>query len=131
MVEIAFNEYEIELVRFFAQRSTGGEEIVNMKEVPRYDEVGKEKVYHIRKRFTDYGLLKGYSSEDVEVLPTVLELVQQWDNPPLPDYRDKMTKWFWSKRWSMVVYVLVVGLPALLGWVVMLKTILEWLGVRK
>jgi hypothetical protein len=24
-----------------------------------------------------------------------------------------------------------VGLPALIGWVVMLKTILEWLGIKK
>ena len=52
-------------------------------------------------------------------------------NPPLPHYRDWLTKWFWSKPWSMVVYVLVIGLPALLGWVVMLKTILEWLGIKK
>ena len=34
MAEIPFNEYEVELVRFFAHRYTDGEEIVNMKEFP-------------------------------------------------------------------------------------------------
>lgn len=130
VVEIPFTEYEVELVRFFAQRYTIGDEIVNMKELPRYEEVGKEKLYHIRSRFTDYGLLKGHDTESVEVLPAVLGLVEQWDHPPPPDYRDRLTTWFWSKPWSIVMYIVVIGLPALVGWVVMGKTILEWLGIK-
>ncbi|MGO9115608.1 MAG: hypothetical protein ACLP9L_40895 [Thermoguttaceae bacterium] len=72
--------------------------------------------------------------EGVRILPSVFAVVHRLDNPPpepLPDYRDKVTKWFWSKPWSLAAYIVVVGLPALLGYVVMAKTILEWTGIVK
>ena len=91
--------------------------------------------YSMMARFEASGWVtlgaKGHNGEFVKIDPSIVEIVRRLANPPLPDYRDKVTKWFWSKPWSMVAYILVVGVPALLGWVVMLKTILEWLGIRK
>ena len=131
MAKIPLTEYEVELVRFCAKRYLDKGEILGYVEFPRYQELGSEQIVEIHTRFERFGLMAGFSSNGVRILPAVLDLVEQWDNPPLPDYRDRLTKWFWSKPWSIAVYALIIGLPALLGWVVMLKTILEWLGVRK
>ena len=59
--------------------------------------------------------------------PAVFDLLNAWKNPPPPDYRDLVTKWFWSKPWSIAVYLLIVGLPAVLGWVVIFRAALAWL----
>ncbi len=129
-VEVPLTVYEVELLEFFAQRFQAGKEIVNMEEFPRYAEVGKEEALRARKRLTDYGLLKGYSSMDVEIPAIVVGLVEFWHNPPPADYRDRVTRWFWSKWWSIGIYLLVVGLPTVVGWIVMVKTVLEWIGVK-
>jgi len=44
------------------------------------------------------------------------------------DRWDEATKWFRSKRWSLPFLVLLVGLPALKGWVDVIKGLLEWMG---
>ncbi len=131
MAKIRWTEYEIELIRFCAQHYLDKGEILGYAEFPRYEELGHQKILETRARFMRFGLMEGVSTNAVRVLPAVLDVVEQLDNPPLPDYRDWLTKWFWSKPWSIVIYILIVGLPAALGWVIMLKTILEWLGVRK
>jgi len=107
--------------------------MISVANFPRYEEVGKDRAFEARKRITMLGLSRRCLLE-IDVLPTCVELVRQWDNPPpipLPDYKDKLSKWFWSKPWSIGVYIVVVGLPAALGYVVMAKTILEWLGIIK
>ena len=129
-VKIPLTEYEVELLEFFAQRFHDGNEVVSMEEFPRYAEVGKEEALRVRKRLTDYGLLVGYSSMNIEVPAKVLGLVESWKNPPPADYRDSLTKWFWSRWWSIGIYILVVGLPTVVGWIVMVKTVLEWIGVK-
>ena len=45
------------------------------------------------------------------------------------DRWDEATKLFRSKWWSLPVLVLVVGLPALVTWIGMIKTVLEWMGI--
>jgi hypothetical protein len=145
VAEPIFDDYEKELVRFFAQRYLAHQEFISHAEFPRYEEVGKQKVLDARRRIREAGLIEGMHTEGIidtglidlidrsriKVLPTCLELVHAWDNPPMPDYWDKMTKWFWSKPWSVVVFLVVVVLPALVGYIVMLKTIAEWLGILK
>jgi hypothetical protein len=134
MDEPFLDDYEKELVRFCAERYLAHNELIEHSDFPRYAEVGKQKALSARQRITEAGLIKGSDSESIEALPACAKLVRQWDNPPpepLPDYKDKLSKWFWSKPWSIGVYVVVVGLPAVLGYVVMAKTILEWLGIIK
>ena len=123
------DEYEQELIRFFAQRYREQNECVDYHEFPRYEEKGIGAINWARDRLTQIGVIAGEHSTGIRVLPRILEVLELINNPPkppLPDYRDKLTKWFFSKRWSVVVYVLVIGLPALVGWIVMLKTLLDW-----
>jgi hypothetical protein len=133
MDEPIFDEYEKELVRWLAQKYLDHEgDMISVANFPRYEEVGKGRAFDARKRLTDAGLIEGVASWEIEVLPLCVELVRRWDNPPPeppPDYRDKLSKWFWSKPWSIVVYAAIVVLPAAVGYIVMAKTILEWLGI--
>jgi hypothetical protein len=129
------DDYEQELVRWLAQKYLAHEGgMISVADFPRYEEIGKDRAFDARKRLTDSGLIEGVASWEIDVLPACVELVQQWDNPPLeplPDYRDKLSKWFWSKPWSIPVLVVLVGLPAIVTWIGMVKTVLEWTGITK
>lgn len=131
MAEPVLDDYEKELVRFFAQRCREHHELVERTELPRHQEVDDHTEAVALNRLDEAELISIFTRSQVKVLPACVELVQAWDNPPLPDYRDKATKWFWSKWWSLPVWLVFVGLPALVGYIVMLKTILEWLGIVK
>lgn len=131
MAKIPLTEYEVELIRFCARHYLDKGDILGYVEFPHYKELGMIKIVETQERLMRFGLMQAFSSDHVRIPPAVLEQVEKWDNPPLPDYRDRLTKWFWSKSWSIVIYTLIVGLPAVVGWVAMLKIVLEWLGVRK
>lgn len=121
MPTIPLDEYEQELVRFFAQCYLEHREEIDHEEFPRYAELGKERILQARERLTDAELITGAHSTGIKVLPAILDAVKQLDNPLLPDYRDKLTKWFWSKPWSIAIYILVAVLSVL----IMLKTLLK------
>jgi hypothetical protein len=134
MTEPTLDDYEKELVRFFAQRYLDHQGVVGRGELPRQKELDEHREAVALNRLDNAGLIDIVSRSEVKVLPACVKVAQRWDNPPpapLPDYRDRLSKWFWSKRWSLGVYALVVGLPAALGYLVMVKTICEWLGIIK
>jgi hypothetical protein len=132
MGEPILDDYEKELVRFFAQRYVAHKEFVNYSEFPRFDEVGERTINVARRRLKEAGLIEGMHTTQIKALATCVDLAKRWDNPPpepLPDYRDKVTKWFWSKWWSLPVLILIVGLPVLVTWIGMIKTVLAWVGI--
>jgi hypothetical protein len=131
MAKKPLTEYEIELVRFCAKHYLEKGEVLGYSECPKHEELGRKAVMEAIDRLMRFNLLAGFSSNGFRIMPALLEQVEEWDNPPLPDYRDRITKWFWSKPWSIAVYILVVGMPAVIGWIVMLKTILEWMVGEK
>ncbi len=129
------DENDKELVRFLAKRflnrDISNRDIIGYVEFPHYQDLGCDKILEQCERLNRCGLLQTFSNNGETILPTVLELVEYWDNPPLPNLKDELIKWFWSRPWSVVVFVVVVGLPLLVTWVSMLKTLLEWLGIKK
>lgn len=70
-------------------------------------------------------------ASDFNVAPPILEVVRQLDRPPPKDYPKAIKTWFFSKRWSVVPWLLFGVLPLLVGYVVMIKTLLEWVGIIK
>jgi hypothetical protein len=130
LARLPLTDYEKELVRFCAKHYQEKGEFLSYTEFPHYKDFGKAKAVEIHIRLDRFGITRGGDSDSMKISPDVLELVEQWDNPPIPDYRNRVTKWFWSQPWSIVVYVLTVGFPALVGWVMMGKTLLGWLGVK-
>jgi len=130
MPKIPLTEYEIELVRYCAQHYLDKGEILGYAEFPRYEELGRRKILEAEARFVRFGLMRGWASNGVEILPAVFDLLEQWDNPPLPDYRDRLTKWVWSKPRRIIIYLLVVVCPAFVGGMVIKGAVSGWLGIK-
>lgn len=68
----------------------------------------------------------------VLISPAILEIANELDNPPLPepkDYPAELEKWYRSKWWSIPFYGVFVGLPAILGYIVMIQQVLQWFGI--
>ena len=125
MAKIEFSEYEVELIRFFAKHFKETDKYVAFADIPGDDE---EKFRAAYDRLARFHFVKGYTDRRIEILLACLEAVEAWDNPPLRDRWDETTKWFRSKWWSLPLLVIAVGLPALKGWVDVIKMLLEWMG---
>ena len=119
--------YDKELVQFCADYLPENGEILPFQDFPHFRTLGMKEIYKSYGRLWYFGLMEKHDADNATISLAVLDLVNAWKNPPPPDYRDQVTKWFWSKPWSVALYVLVVGLPAVLGWVVMFKALLDWL----
>ena len=131
-----YDEKDRALIRWFAEKYRDHEETLSYDIFCNHLKLHRAECSKIRRRMLVLGVIAGGETYETSIiiLPTCVELVHAWDNPPpepLPDYRDKLSKWFWSKPWSIGLYVLVVVLPAALGYIVTAKTILEWTGVIK
>jgi hypothetical protein len=74
-------------------------------------------------------LAVGHTNETFYVTPLLVESLHELDNAPPPNRWQQFTTWFNSRWWSVPFYIVAVGLPALVGYVTMLKTLLEWFGV--
>ena len=127
MAKVELNEYEVELVRFLADRFARNQYF-------SYDELpgAKEKPMDHRAAIIQlmrFEFIGGRTAMTGEILPKCLDQVEAWDNPPLRDRWDEATKWFRSRWWSLPVLVLAVGLPALKGWVDVIRMLLEWVGI--
>ena len=131
MPKVFFSDYEQEAIRHLAKCYSDGGKSMCLAWFPRFKELGEEKVRHVADRLANFGMFKWDSTDSGEILVHVLDVAEQIDHPPLRDRWDEATKWYRSKWWSLPVLVVVVGLPAIVTWIGMLKTILEWMGIIK
>jgi len=133
MAEPILDDYEKKLVRWLAQRYLDHREYVDdMSECPKYPD-NPRRLGQAIDRLAQAKLIYLSPNEDepLAVAPACVELVHAWDNPPLRNRWDETTKWFQSKWWSLPVLVVFVGLPAIVTWIGMLTTILQWFGIIK
>jgi hypothetical protein len=126
MAKVMFDDYEVEAIRHLAKCYSDGGKSMCLAWFPRFKEVGEEKVRHVAGRLANFGMFRWDSTDSGEILAHVLDVADNIDNPPLRDYWDDATKWFRSKRWSLLVLVLYVGIPAAVAWIVAVKTIIEY-----
>ena len=130
-LRMQFSDYEKDVIRYCAKYYGEKDTLVEIEGLPHSKELGTG-IWGLVDRLSRLRLLGSpATAAHRTILPACVELVHAWDNPPLPDYRDKVTKWFWSKWWSVGIYLVVIILPASVGYIVMLKTALEWMGVIK
>ena len=59
----------------------------------------------------------------------VLDVAQQLAHPAPKDYPKEVETWFRGKRWSVPFWLLLVGLPALVGYIIMIRFVLQWLRI--
>jgi hypothetical protein len=126
MAKVEFNEYEVQLVRFFAKFYTDEGRYCPFGAIPGYKE-DRAKFGAAFDRLSRFNFAKGHTSGSLEVLPKCLEEVEAWDNPPVPDRWDEATKWLRSKRWSLPLLVVGVGLPLIKGYWDLITLILGYI----
>lgn len=131
MAKIRFDPCEQDILRYLAKQFSGGEARVSIKAIPHYQEQDHSKASRIVQKFENLRLVEWKSNMSFDVLPGVLDVIDQLDTPPQEDYRKKAETWFWSKPWSIVVLILLVGIPAIVGYIEAIRTILSWLGVTR
>jgi hypothetical protein len=119
--------YDKELVEFCAEYLPQHGEVLPFQEFPNFRKLGMKEVNRAYGHLFYLGLMKKRDADSVIVSTDVYELMSAWKNPPPRDYRDLATKWFWSKPWSIALYALVVLLPAVLGWVWIVRAAVAWL----
>ena len=122
--------YDKDLVQFCAEYLLENGETLRFQDFPRFRQLGMKEINKAYGHLFYFGLMENRDADSATISPAVLELVDAWKHPPPPNYLDLATKWFWSKPWSIAVYVLIVVLPAVLGWVWMVRTVLAWLRSR-
>ena len=126
MAKVELSEYEVLVVRFLASQFHESQ-YLGYNQFPAPKNPGEHRA--AIDRLMRFGFIVGHTTGSCEILEKCLETVEAWDNPPLPDRWDEATKWFRSKRWSLPILVLAVGLPALKGWVDVIRLLLEWVGI--
>ncbi len=106
------DDYEKEVVRFLADRFNAGEKWVSIDELPRYRELGKDRIDKMVKRFVHALELLQRDTRPTrtmhdpprwEVLGQVLDVVQQLDDPPREDCPTRFEACFRSK-WCLLPF---------------------------
>ena len=91
MVDHSFDDHEMELVRFLAQRYGAHQEVVKRDELPGHQEVDGGKEATALARLGRAGLIELVDRSRIRVLPACVEVVDAWDNPASSDNRDTLT----------------------------------------
>ncbi len=89
------------------------------------------KVNAILERFARYSMVSRVTRGDFwSIEPQLIGVADQLRSPP-PDERDypkELERWFRSKWWSAPVWIVFVGLPALVGYITMIRLLLAWVS---
>jgi hypothetical protein len=128
---VHFSPDEIRMLRRIAE--TAKDRRMGGRITPLAEEFGME-----RNKFIDFvmrlyplRLAQGGTNESFHVTPLLVESIHALDNQPPVDQWERVKTWFYSRKWSIPVVVVVIGVPILVGWRTALKTILEWFGIVK
>jgi hypothetical protein len=113
-----FDERDEALIRWFAEKYRNHDEQVGYDTFCEHLKLPRAECSKMRRRMLRAGLIaEGESYQtSIIILPECVEVVNQWDNPPLPDYWDKATRWLRSKPWSLPLFIAVVMLPLVKGY---------------
>ncbi len=128
-MKLTLNDREQEVARWLAKRFEKGGNLFDITSLCAEFRISQEEGLSIIQRFDRYGFISAVSSTTAEIEPTVMDVVDQLENPPLRDYWAELAAWFRSKRWSVLVVILLIVLPLLVQWVEMLGTLLRWLNM--
>ena len=87
MPNVTFTEQEQECLRFLAKHYDQEDEIVSIESIPGYSELGDDEIMNMCLRFRRYSLVELFSSKSFKILPKILEVVHQLDNPAIPSMK--------------------------------------------
>ena len=107
---------DAEVLRYLAEKYHEAEFHVQFRSIPAVQKMPADVQRQTRIKLGKYGLIKRVTNESVEITEQGQNEVDRIDNPPPKDHWADTLIWFRSKRWSIPVMVLLVGLPALVGY---------------
>ncbi len=61
--------------------------------------------------------------------PVAERILELWANPPEEqpvDHVEQTTRWFRSKKWYVPIHFLFVIIPAIIGYLTLLRMLIEW-----
>ena len=124
-----FSDDEKVVVRFIAERFHNGGNWFDVESVPLPDGCDESWRYRILGRLKNYGLIASSSEGSYDIRATIAPILEQMDNPPKPNYWRHLLEWWFASKWRTTVTAFVIILPLLVQWVVMIQTVLKWIGV--
>ncbi|OHB72036.1 MAG: hypothetical protein A2V70_05460 [Planctomycetes bacterium RBG_13_63_9] len=116
------------LARYLAQKKGP---FIKYSELPGFERLGKEGLSKIVGRLSQYDCIECFHSGGFKISLGVFDFANDILHPPPRDYWDRANTWLRSKRWSLLVLLIVVVPPVLLGWARLLGIIFKWIGVSE
>ena len=133
-MSVDFNDEEAKVIAYLVEHFDKDDHHVNTGEISAGTQLPLETIKAILERFARDQMVSRVTRGDLwSIEPQLLNVADQL-RAPSPDERDypkEIERWFRSKWWSVPVCVLLVVLPALVGYITMIRTLLEWLSVIK
>jgi len=133
--KLLFDQTDQRVLRYLEKKwiSRGGNCFDIMPEdIQRDNGLGAEQCARMIARFKQLGILDDVSLDGtLGINDIVCQYVAELERQPPPDYLDKAKKWAFSKPWLVFPgIILLILLPWCVGIVQMVKSLLEWFGVR-
>lgn len=131
MAKLTLSGHEQEALRFLAKQYDQSSQYASANQLPCFAVIGREETKAMLDRFSRLRLVEWHTNESVRVLPSVLELIHDLDNPPSPNYWKELFDWWFKSKWRVAISAFVVLLPLVVQWIEMITKVLSWVGVVK
>ena len=134
--EVHLDQTDQRVLRYLEQKSIaagGGDWVAIMPEdIQKDNGLDAEQCARFIARFRQLGIIDTLDAGGTLCIKErVCHYVAELDRQPPPDYLDKAKKWAFSKPWLVFPgIVLLILLPWALGIVQVVKTLLEWFGIK-
>lgn len=134
--EMPFDKTDERVLRYLEQKCVaggGGNFVAIMPEEIRKDNaLDAEQCARIIARLKQLGIVQTRAAEgSLHIREIVCQYVAELDRQPPPDYLEIVKKWAFSKPWLVFPGIaLLVLLPWVVGIVQMVRSLLEWFGVK-
>ena len=124
-----FSDEEQIVLRFLADRFHAGGNWFEVDSVPIPEGCDEQWRDRVLGRLLNYGLIISEASGSFKIRSTIAPFLHQLDNPRKKNYWKELLDWWFSSRWRVAITAFAVVLPLLVQWIVMIKTVLGWIGV--
>jgi hypothetical protein len=98
-----------------------------ISDIPMEDGETRNQIVDLADKLVRLGFLEHFDNVKLKILPSVIHAANQIRNPPVRNYFNEITKWWFSARWRAIITVLFVVLSAIVQWIEMLQQCLMWL----
>lgn len=118
---------ETDILREMARHFDSGQQMSETASLKGWSHLSDEERRPIILRLMNFTQIKIRSHSAISITDDGRQTIHRLDHPAPTDYPATANAWFRSRKWSIPLLVLVVGVPALWKWVEMVVELLKWL----